>query len=369
MLSLLHRLIYREVIGPWLFGVAMFTMVLMAGTYLFRLTDLLVKGIDLWTVLELSLLYLPAIVAKTFPMSVLLGCLLAFARLSNDSEIVAVQASGGSFFNIMWPVALFGFSVSALTFAFGEVVVPPSSLKAVKLQFEISKTLKLATGTSFYQPLYIGGRFRGHIMARTISLSTDTMYDVTGVWFDKDGEFQLMFTAEEMYYAPTEEWRLRNVRIFYDPEAKTSTFFEDAGSPPGTTFDFTPQDVLTSRLKDPDALAMAELGRQIKRLSGDPRGNMARIRDLQVGYWTKVTLPLSAIVFALVGAQAAIRRGRQTVGAGVAVSITVIFIYYLLHNYLTIVAKGGLLHPAVSAFTPVFLGLVAAVVMFWNKNR
>ncbi|MER3462424.1 MAG: LPS export ABC transporter permease LptG, partial [Armatimonadota bacterium] len=39
MIRLLDRLIYRELFGPWVFGVAMFTTVLLAGTYLFRLTN------------------------------------------------------------------------------------------------------------------------------------------------------------------------------------------------------------------------------------------------------------------------------------------------------------------------------------------
>src|SRR5437868_2685085 len=139
---LIDRLVYKEVFGPWLFGVTMFTVVLMAGTYLFRMTDFLVKGVEPSDVLQLSLLYMPGLVAKTFPMAVLLAALLAFGRLSNDSEIIAAQTGGASLYRIVLPVGLFGLMVSALAFAFGEFVVPPASIRATELTASVLRHLQ-----------------------------------------------------------------------------------------------------------------------------------------------------------------------------------------------------------------------------------
>ncbi|MEM4408985.1 MAG: LptF/LptG family permease [Candidatus Caldarchaeum sp.] len=367
-IRLLDRLVFREVLGPWVFGVALFTIVLMASTYLFRLTDLLVKGIEPWIVGELALMYLPGIVVKTFPMSVLLGTLLGMARLSNDSEVVAVLAAGGSLYHVMRPILLFGLAVAFVTFAFGEWVVPSTSLRAAQLQLEISNKLKMESGTNFYQPLYVNGIFRGHVMARNVSLTTETLYGVTGTWFDDKGT-PILFFAEEMYYAPTKRWRLKNATMFQDLTGRVVVKTEDTEPPGGASYDFTPKDVLTSKLRDPDALSLHELGRQIERLRKNPRGNKARLRDLEVGYWMKFGIPLSAMVFAMIGAPAAIRRGKQSIGVGVAVSVGIIFAYYVLYNYLTILAKGDLLSPIISAFLPIGIGFLAGMILFWNKNR
>ena len=149
MFKLIDRLVWKEMIGPWLFGVALFTVVLMAGTYLFRLTDYLVKGVDSMVLLKMTLLFLPGLVAKTFPMAVLLSSLLAFARLSNDSEIIAAQTGGASLFRIVRPVAVFGVAVALLAFVFGEVVVPQASFTARAMTEEIVQGLRKSAPPAF----------------------------------------------------------------------------------------------------------------------------------------------------------------------------------------------------------------------------
>src|SRR4051812_1625776 len=120
MLRRLDRLILKELIGPWLFGVAMFTVLIMAASYLFKASDFLVQGVGGFTVFQFILLNLPGIMVKTFAMAVLLASLLAFGRLSSDSEIVAVRAAGVSVFRIMQPVALFSVVIAVIAFVVDE---------------------------------------------------------------------------------------------------------------------------------------------------------------------------------------------------------------------------------------------------------
>ncbi len=110
----LDALITKELMGPWVFGVAIFTVLILAGTYLFRITDYFVKGVGFFTVAELTTLLLPGIMAKTFPMAVLLATLLSFGRLSSDSEIVAIKACGTSLMRVMYPVGMFGLIVAVI---------------------------------------------------------------------------------------------------------------------------------------------------------------------------------------------------------------------------------------------------------------
>lgn len=368
---ILTRLIIRELIGPWLFGVVLFTVLLLAGTYLFRLTNLFVSGIDIRTVLELSAMYMPALIVKTLPMAVLLASLLAFMRLSNDSEVVAAVAAGASLFTIMRPVALFGLAVSGITFVFGEYVVPPATFRATELQLQVSQSLKQAKAGSIYQPLYVKDKFRGSLMAREANFGTSEMYDVTGVWFDENNQPEMWFHAKKLYYSPGKEWRMQNVQVWRTtPEGDTvTTFIGDTRPLPGTTFDFTPKDFLTRNLDSPDALSMADLADQLERLKKNPRMNQDKIREWEVGYWLKIALPLTALVFGLVGAPVAIRNSRQSMGVGFSMSILIIFLYYTAQQYMMIMAKRAVIEPAVAAFAPVALGLAAAFMLFWNRNR
>lgn len=369
-MRLLDRLVYRELFGPWIFGVAMFTTVLMAGTYLFRLTNYVIEGIPITTILHLTMLYLPGLVAKTFAMSSLLASLLAFARLSNDSEIIAMQAAGVSLLRAMRPVALFGFAVSALTFAFGEFVVPSASYAAVVVQSEVMKEVR-QSGRPYYQPLYVEGELRGILAARDVDLRTGTMKDVLGAWYGPEGEADRYFFFKELYYTEDEKWMVRGGESWkrLDNGNFVRTVLGTVEPPKEMVLTFTPREITAASLRDTDSFSMAELREQIHALKQNPRTDPKQIKDLEVGFWSKISIPLSALVFALVGAPVAIRRVRQSVGVGVATSIVIIFIYYMLFNYLNILAKGGQVHPAVSAFLPVVAGLVAAAVLIWNKNR
>ena len=375
MFKLIDRLVWKEMLGPWLFGVAMFTVVLMAGTYLFRLTDYLVKGVDSFVLLRLSLLFLPGLIAKTFPMAVLLSSLLAFARLSNDSEIIAAQTGGASLFRIVRPVATFGIAVSLLAFVFGEIVVPQASFQARAMTEEIVKTLRKNAPQPFSQTLYVEGKFAGQLMAKDIDLTSGVMHDVAVVWWGNAGQPETWFFVDKLEYVPGGSWKATKVyAIAKDPE--DGGIFEttvDSAQPPfGESLDFSPQSILASSISDNDAFSMSDIKKEIDKLKAKPNKEADEIREMydkEVGYWTKISLPLSSIVFALVGAPVSIRRVRQSVGIGVGISIAIIFVYYLLHNYMSVLAKGGVTHPAFSAFLPVALGLAAAFVLLIRKNR
>ncbi len=92
-LRVIDRLILQELIGPFMFGVLLFTILFFAGGSLFQLTEYVVRGASLWTVGQMVLLSLPQIMVKTFPMAMLLSSLLSFGRLSGESEIVALYAA------------------------------------------------------------------------------------------------------------------------------------------------------------------------------------------------------------------------------------------------------------------------------------
>ena len=57
-------------------------------------------------VLQLLLTTLPNIVVLTLPMSLLFGTLIAVGRLSSDSELIAMRASGLSLLSLYRPILL-----------------------------------------------------------------------------------------------------------------------------------------------------------------------------------------------------------------------------------------------------------------------
>ncbi len=82
-----------------------------------RLTSLVVnRGIEAYDILMVFISIIPSFLEIAIPMSLLLGTMLAFARLSLDSEIVVMRASGVNLKGLIRPVFFIGVSFTILSF-------------------------------------------------------------------------------------------------------------------------------------------------------------------------------------------------------------------------------------------------------------
>ncbi|MFQ6112026.1 MAG: LptF/LptG family permease, partial [Nitrospinota bacterium] len=115
MLKIIHRSILQELLEYFLLALFLFTFVLFLNKIL-HLTELIInKGVPLRTVAHLLALITPSFLIITIPMALLVACIMVFSRLSSDSEIVSLRASGVSFYNLLLPVALLSFGSWALS--------------------------------------------------------------------------------------------------------------------------------------------------------------------------------------------------------------------------------------------------------------
>lgn len=113
----IDRYVFKEVLAPFSGGVFFFAFIFLLFQ-MFRLTeDLIVNNAPfaltmklLWT---LVLNFLPL----GIPISFLVGILIAFSRMSGDSEIVAMKAGGMSLKRISAPVFVMGGGVVLLSLA------------------------------------------------------------------------------------------------------------------------------------------------------------------------------------------------------------------------------------------------------------
>ena len=138
---ILDRLIVKELMGPFLFGVMAFTLIMVAGGLLFQLADLIIeRGVSFSVAGRLFLYQLPSVVVLTLPMSCLLASLLGFSKMSSNSEIVALKAAGVSFSRISRPVLISSIFVTLFAFAINETLVPMGKIAAQNvMRYEIAR--------------------------------------------------------------------------------------------------------------------------------------------------------------------------------------------------------------------------------------
>src|SRR5437762_389077 len=136
-MKILTRYILKEMFGPTVLGFGFYTFIILMRQ-LFDLAGLIIRrSLPASTVVHLLYLSLPNIVVLTVPMSLLFGILIAIGRLSSDSEIIAMRASGISARTIYRPVFLFSFLVFLLNLYLMNSVLPRGNTELASLQAEI----------------------------------------------------------------------------------------------------------------------------------------------------------------------------------------------------------------------------------------
>jgi len=136
MIKIMDRYIARESLTGMFTWVGAVTIVMLVGI-LFELADFFVnKQVPLLITLEILLLYIPAQMVLTFPISYLLASELHLGRLGRESEMVAIEACGVSLKRILLPYLIVSILVSIGSYCFNDIIVPESNHKAQVLMRE-----------------------------------------------------------------------------------------------------------------------------------------------------------------------------------------------------------------------------------------
>ncbi|MBW3621903.1 MAG: LptF/LptG family permease [Armatimonadetes bacterium] len=353
-MKLLDRYISRELIWPFLVGVAAFTAILMGTNMLFQLAKMAANGVPVATVIRLFMLGLPALVVLTFPMAMLFSSLMAFARLSGESELIAMYASGINLYRIMIPIFLLSFGVAALTWGFNEEVVPWSSRSAADLKNVINQAPAQSRITL---PQFVENKLVRLVVANEFDPAKGMLKGVFFISF-KEGVPAFDVSAPEATFDEEKgEWAFRNSTIrVARPEGtvvnKTRVAYYNIGK--------KPEEIQRSKIK-PEQMTYVELTEYIRerRRQGLPTG------ENEVDLQRKVALPFTSLVFAAIGAPLGIRPSRRASGFGVGLglSIIVIFIFYVLTSYLSVLGGQGILDPALAAWLPNLITLALGIVL------
>src|SRR5437660_12725639 len=104
MFKILDRYLVREILLPFVLVLIGLTFALEMPPILQQGETLIEKGVQWQIVVQVLLTLLPQALGITIPMSLLLGVLVAFGRLSPHSEFVALQSCGVRACRILRPV-------------------------------------------------------------------------------------------------------------------------------------------------------------------------------------------------------------------------------------------------------------------------
>ncbi|WP_243370673.1 LPS export ABC transporter permease LptF [Geotalea sp. SG265] len=353
----LYRYILKEIPPPFFLGVATFTFVLLMGRLL-RLTDMVVtKGVPLGDVIRMILYLLPSFLLVTIPMAFLLAILLAFGRLSGDSEIVAMKAGGISLYGLLPPVL----SLAVLTYLAGAYInvfaVPEGNTAFKNLLIQVVED-RVSLGV---KEKVFNDDFPGIVMyCDRYDEPTQVM---TGIMIQDERDPLEPSTIIAARGAIHADHGTRSVRL----HLADGSIHRTSGREGYRLVQFSDYDLHMNLNQDAQPVKRNEQDMSLAELRAEwnsPSTDDKRKQEMRLEYHRRFSLPFACLIFALVGMPLGIQNRRSGKAAGFAVSIFLLLVYYIILSAAKTLGEKHLLSPFLAAWIPNLLFLCGGIYLF-----
>ena len=99
--------------------------------------DLVGKGLDLFTILELVGLVSVSTFTTALPLALLFSSIMTFGNLGESFELIAIKAAGIPLIRFMRPLFIFTIFLAGIAFLFSNNIIPVTQMKLTNLKYEI----------------------------------------------------------------------------------------------------------------------------------------------------------------------------------------------------------------------------------------
>ncbi len=362
-MRILDRYILKELLGPFFFGIAVFASILVGTGPLFKIAQYLSQyGASIWTCVKLLALSLPAIIALTFPMAMLLASLMSFGRLSSSSEIVAMKCGGLSFYRLATPVFLVAFGVSIFSMVFNEVMVPRANAAySYIVHYEILKNTRPKSQEHIVIKDISNGVLTRLTYARKFDEDLSLMQGITVQEFE-EGRLVRIENAEKAVWKKG-GWTMINGAIYdmtEDGRVERSLRFDEQVLP----VEKEPATVARDQ-KRPEEMTIRELKQHIQILKRE----QVRAGLFEVELNQRVGVPFACFIFSMIGVPLGIQSQRSSSSIGLGISVIVIFAYYAVMSMTMALGQGGTLPAYIAVWIPNILGLLAGIYLVHRASK
>ncbi|ABI45748.1 LptF/LptG family permease [Synechococcus sp. CC9311] len=373
-IPLIDRWLLGELIGPLLFALTAFTVVSLSVGVMFDLVRKIVESNLPWTIaVQVLLLKLPSFLVISFPMATLMASLLAYSRLSANSELTALRSVGVTASRMIAPAIALALLMTSLSFLFNDVIVPRTNRSAeFTLQRALGKAIAAEKGDDIVYSRFgrvaepDGKSSKGLTqLFYAREFEDGTMIGVTVLDLSRFGFTQMLVADKAKWNQSQAKWE------FNDGQILTLT---PSGSTTSADFDrylypLSPAPLRIAKLpKDANNMTVSE-AIEAEQLLSDA-GDRKEARRLRVRIQEKFTVPMACLVFGLIGSSLGAKpNSRTSRSQGFGISVVLIFVYYVLSFSFSSLGVKGTLAPFLAAWGPVLISLAGGGVLLRQASR
>jgi lipopolysaccharide export system permease protein len=329
-----------------------------------RLSDLITKqGVSPFTIAPILALALPALVVTILPVCSLMAPAIAYSRLASDGELLALRATGYSFYQLLSPILGLGVFMGIGTAILVLEVIPHANFFARQLVFEaVSTSLQLRIRERVFQSPFPGlivyvenideknGQLEGVLLADSRTPEATTI-------FASEAEILPDFAGMRVIVKMRNGSLLRREgeQGFQQASFERYNFVIEVGNPWQGT------ELSRKRVRE---MTLGEIWQQVQTVQASGGSHLRAL----VEWHKRVALPISCLVLVFVGAAVGALNRRTGRLGGFAISAGSLLLYYILVTAGSSLAETGVISPTLGVWMPNVLALVIATYLVVAAN-
>ena len=371
-IPIIDRWLFGQLVPPLIFAVSAFTVVSLSVGVMFDLIRKIVEfGLPITLAIQIMFLKLPGFLVLSFPMSVLLSTLLAYGKMSSNSEILAARSLGVKTSRLVIPAIILSIFMTGLTFYFNNSLVPlTTKYSETLLRNGLGKSISIERGHDIFFKGYgsytdpttnestVKNTFLNQIFFSRI-VEDNVMKNVTLIDFSVLGYKQILSADQGIFDRDKSAWIFTDGKLItLDESGKTTTvgfkkYLYPLGDGP----------LRVSEIPD-DANKMTLMQALKAKKLYEETGAAKEARKMSVRIQEKFTLPCACLVFGLIGSSLGSKQNlRTSKSQGFGLSVILILLYYILSFLSSSLGVKGMLTPFIAAWLPVLISFSGGIYL------
>ncbi len=301
--------------------------------------------------------------SNTFmPLALFIAVILFTSKLSNNTEIIAINNAKVSFTRFLYPYFIGATLITILSLLMNHFVVPSSSKTRKKFEREYINHKRLKNELKYVRDFSLQLTDSTYIFIRNFDTENNIGYDFTSETYDglelksKLVSNRIKFNKKDSVFTLS-NWRRRQIYSNRD-----SIF---SGTKIDTLLNFTPKDLiyksaLSQEMPSDELLSFIDLSRK--------RG-VKNLNAYLVEFHKRTSLPLASYILTIIAVALAFRKRRGGTGINLAIGIGIMFIYIFLMKISEVLGAVAGVSSLLYVWMPNLVFGCLAIYLYYNARK
>lgn len=354
-LKLLDKYILRKFLGTYFMATLLFLAVIAMFDITEKLDAFLTAPLK-ETLFDYFASFLPFFAVQLSPLFVFISVIFFTTKMADNSEIIAILASGVSYWRLLRPYLIGAAVIAVFTFVLSNYVIPPTNVNRLNFTNKYVRNKEIVSGNNIQLQVspgviaYMGRYEKGNNTAYSFSLDKYDGLTLVSRLSARTARYDTLKTYH---------WNLTDYQI-HDFEGEREKIRK------GRTLDsiitIEPRDFLISA-NDQETLTTPQLSEYIERQKA--RG-VANIQAFEIEKERRIASTLAAFILTLIGMSLSSKKVKGGMGINIGIGLVLSFSYILFSTITSTLAVNDYTTAFIAMEIPNLVYLSIGIYLFYR---